>query len=356
VKANLNSGVETTTLKNGTQVKGIYIKKIGDGIIGYRLSRINYMGAKKISGLGPKAFCTIDDDKVLADYHSILIPKAIEYSAGLLDYFFRGRFGCVLITRNSQSQQWTITVQNVSGEAFSGGTFTVLTEDISGNRAQILQSPLTGTLADGASIQMTLPSSLTPDTKCIVVYKGTVGLTGGTASDPVDAGIAIVAKKFALTTAPDWSQMSWDTADIGGGASASGFASSETVQFHLVGTADNSSTAYARVHGSLCYTGPGATCKVRINVAYSDNSDFAVMVVQDANIKFSIVGASQLVMGENEFQFQISGGVNSIIEVGGIVDNTIFAPPWNMGLGNAGNPEQEILPGTISVSLTLSNQ
>ncbi len=40
-------------------------------------------------GAGP--VLTIDDPEVKKNYHDILIPKAVQYSAGLLDYFFRGR-------------------------------------------------------------------------------------------------------------------------------------------------------------------------------------------------------------------------------------------------------------------------
>lgn len=95
VRANPALGLHTFRLENGREVRGIYITKVADGVRDYFLSRINYLGARRFRGLAGPAFCTINDPVVLRDYHNWMIPKAIEYSAGLLDYFFRGRLFCV---------------------------------------------------------------------------------------------------------------------------------------------------------------------------------------------------------------------------------------------------------------------
>ncbi|MFO1511519.1 MAG: hypothetical protein U1F83_01165 [Verrucomicrobiota bacterium] len=197
VKADPNIGLDTYTLKNGNEAKGIYIKKNGDGITGIYLSRINYLGAKKFSGLSAKAFCTIDDPNVLYDYHSILIPKAIDYSAGLLDYFFRGGIS-VTITGDSQSV-WTITVQNTSGDTFKGGTFSVLEELLNnGNRTQVQQITLGAneTVLHGGTKDITMTSAVTANAKYTVVYKGTIGFSNGSVHDSVDENIAVAAKQF----------------------------------------------------------------------------------------------------------------------------------------------------------------
>jgi hypothetical protein len=75
-----------------------------------------------------------DDPDVMASYHSILIPKAIAYSAGLLNYYFRGRLQIICSTTNGQTCEFT--AMNVSPQAFSGGVFRVFSDDSSGNRTE----------------------------------------------------------------------------------------------------------------------------------------------------------------------------------------------------------------------------
>ncbi len=165
------------------------------------------MNMGKMGTLPGPAAVTINDPNVLQDYHSILIPKAIEYSAGILDYFFRGQLEVVDVVWDDQltPPQYTITILNKSGQELSAGHFMVLSEDASGNRTAVTPSPgvpLTQTVADNATWQFNIPGpEATTPTKSILVYKGTIGLNGSNPnnpSDPVDADIAIAAKQFAL--------------------------------------------------------------------------------------------------------------------------------------------------------------
>src|SRR5262249_16047465 len=82
VKNNPSLCTEPMTLRNLFQGRAIYIKKNRDGITVNHHTRMNYLGAKGFANRGTKPPYTIRDDKVLADYHAILIPKAVEYSAG----------------------------------------------------------------------------------------------------------------------------------------------------------------------------------------------------------------------------------------------------------------------------------
>ena len=160
---------------------------------------------------------TINDPEVLQDYHDIMIPKAIEYSAGILDYFFRGKLEVVSVVWNST--QYTITVRNQSGqELVTGGKFTVWKDD-AGNRSPVGSVvTLNQNVADGTTWQFNFPGpQVTTTTKFIVVYQGTIGLTGGQASDPVDQNIAIAAKQFTVgpgilcpaNSAPTIDQLVW---------------------------------------------------------------------------------------------------------------------------------------------------
>jgi len=208
VKADPSIGLDTYTLKNGAERKGIYVRKNGDGISVNHLSRINYLGAKKFSGLSAKAFCTIDDPNVLYDYHDKLIPKASEYSAGILDYFFRGKLEVVSVVWDGS--QYTITVRNQSGqELANGGKFFVLKDDSAGNRSFVTSQngvALTQNVLDGNTWQFNFPGpEVTTSTKFIMVYQGSIGLNGGNAndpSDPVDANIAIAARNFTISPPP----------------------------------------------------------------------------------------------------------------------------------------------------------
>jgi hypothetical protein len=146
------------------------------------------------------AEATCDDPDVLEDYHGILIPEAVSYTAGLMDYFFRGQLA---VYASYSSGTYTLEVTNTSGagQTFQGGSFRLFYDDINGNRTEMTAS-LTiaytpnSTLANGVSIQGSFPDPGAKAVQFILVYQGTIGVTGGEASDPIDAGYAIAAAKF----------------------------------------------------------------------------------------------------------------------------------------------------------------
>lgn len=186
------------TYRDGTSGTHVYIRKNADGVSIPHHSRLTYLQTVRMAngGLGREFKTTIDDSLVLDDYHAILIPKAIKYSAGLLEYFFRGRID-VTITGDSQSE-WTITVQNASGDTFKGGTLTVLEELPNGNRTQVQQAALGAneTVLHGGTKEILITSAVTANAKYIVVYKGTIGFSDNSVHDAVDANRAIAAKSF----------------------------------------------------------------------------------------------------------------------------------------------------------------
>jgi len=70
------------------------------------------------------------DSDCFADQAQILIPRAIAYSAGLLDYFFRGRLEireAVPVLKDHNIQMMMITVRNTTPteESLTGGIFTL---------------------------------------------------------------------------------------------------------------------------------------------------------------------------------------------------------------------------------------
>ncbi len=64
--------------------------------------------------------------------HPFLIPRAVGYSAGLIDYFFRGKIDMVPIADSCCS----FNIQNLTDEYMSG-TFSVYYDDVDGNRRAV---------------------------------------------------------------------------------------------------------------------------------------------------------------------------------------------------------------------------
>lgn len=196
VKANPAAHITNLGTIEGIPVtgNGIYLKKTGDGVTYDHIARVNYLGAKLPSAdLKGTPYCTIKDDNVLYDYHDKLIPKAVEYSAGLLDYFFRGRL--------EVSDGYVL---NISGQslAFSGGAFYFYKEDSAGIRTLVHTIPLTTVLNSGDGIPITIPetpNSWVSTDQIVVVYKGNIGIgSGGTPNDPVDTDVAIAVLRYSV--------------------------------------------------------------------------------------------------------------------------------------------------------------
>lgn len=198
---NLPSGMQPLILRNGYKGTNIYLNKTGDGVTYPDISRFTYFGAKFPSF----GMMTINDANVLSNYHNEFIPKAVEYGAGLLDYFFRGTLG-VAVTNNNDGT-YSLTITNISSQDFSGGSFHLFYDDADGVRTELTGddfdiSGYSGALAPGEATE----SFFTPNANAVnytLVYQGTVGTTSGSASDPADAGIAIAANSFPACHVPN---------------------------------------------------------------------------------------------------------------------------------------------------------
>jgi hypothetical protein len=183
--------VDSVTLKNGNVVNRYYLPKTGDGIQVNHFSTVSWFGAKFPNKIF-RAATSIRDDNVLKDYHYAFIPKAVKYSAGLLDYFFRGTMNVSIIGTNAL--QITNLIVNTSSQPFSGGQFHLFYDDINGVRTEITNfiNGYTGMLATNDSFMavFTQITNITV-THYLYVYQGNVGTT-----DPVDANIAIAVQNF----------------------------------------------------------------------------------------------------------------------------------------------------------------
>jgi hypothetical protein len=189
---------EEATYRDGSVGTHVYIRKIADGIAVPHHSKLTYLHSWTFysNPRGGLRDTTINDPLVLDDYHAILLPKAVKYSGGLLDYFFRGKLE---VTFTSDPSNYHVHVVNKSGQQLKGGSFQLFCDDAVGNRSLVtcpaLTAAYTGGLADNASFDFDFARAQGA-TQFIVVYKGTIGVSGSSAIDPVDEGIAIASAIF----------------------------------------------------------------------------------------------------------------------------------------------------------------
>lgn len=185
----------------------IFLRKERAGVKTDRHAVLNYstLVARKL-GID-RASVTINAPSVIEELHRLTLPRAISYSSGVIDYFFRGSIN-VLSGRDSLGQQ-VITVTNNSGQTMRGGQFLLFSEDAAKNRAlgPVVSAYLeTGELWTSASalptgeaitLRFSMPASM--PTNAVLIYKGTIGTTeSGAASDPEDADLAIATKALTI--------------------------------------------------------------------------------------------------------------------------------------------------------------
>ena len=201
---NLADSVDAIELRNHKEGNRLRIRKAGAGIIVTNHSALNYLAVKNTPKLGNaqmQVTLTLHDDKVLQEYHEKLIPKAVEYSAGILDYFFRGT---MTLSVSGDDLGSLLTVSNSSSQDFHGGAFFILIET-NGFRTLVQSNALNGLLPSGGSIELTYAGAAT--NQYLVFYQGTIGWTNNEAMDPVDAAIAVAISfppPITVTANPLW--------------------------------------------------------------------------------------------------------------------------------------------------------
>ncbi len=95
------------------------------------------------------------DDRVYEDYAAQLIPRAVGYSAGLLNYFFRSNFDFKIDVNGNDPGQRLLTISippDLSAETMDG-TFTLYAEDAGGLRSPVPGASITTALGRGAFAQ-----------------------------------------------------------------------------------------------------------------------------------------------------------------------------------------------------------
>lgn len=208
VKRNPSNFIRPVILADGSLVKRIVISKTKDGVPVNNHSVTEYFLGRGFLPLLPNIFynVSIDANLVVQEYLDILLPRAVSYSAGLLDYFFRGRMEVEPSTTPEGNVKLTIT--NISGDqqAFEGGNFSLLWDDETGYRTFLpIQVNWDGSLDNGQSITAEFQPPRSDVASYMLFYQGTIG---GDQTAP-----SIAAKKFSfnsLFVTMNWSPLGSD--------------------------------------------------------------------------------------------------------------------------------------------------
>lgn len=133
----------------------------------------------------------VENTEVYRDHHKVLLPRAVAFSAGLINHFFRGRLS---IEADGRPNYWKVI--NTGKEAMDG-TFVVYSEDEFGWRRQIFDSATRASVMPGASttLYFTPPSGTK---KLVAVFHGRIGEEGEASGGTYFA----VAGKIVPYTAP----------------------------------------------------------------------------------------------------------------------------------------------------------
>ncbi len=188
------SGEPAQVLAEDGQIYEVpYIIKTRGAFAGSKLAQVGYFGDLLFSFPDEIRYLAfLIDDEVAKENAQILVPQAVGYSAGLLNYFFRGE----LDTQADGSDGILIT--NLSTEDMNG-TFELYYDSTDGTRKQALGAAWTFPLAAGdTSNHLTYipPTDAERPGEYILVFQGTLGAELG----------AVVGKIVQLSTVwiEDW--------------------------------------------------------------------------------------------------------------------------------------------------------
>ncbi len=124
------------------------------------------------------------DEKVHEDYARLLLPRAVGYSAALLDYFFRGRLDVDLVNpQPNDPSLFQLIGTNASDDTLVDGTLTLYADNAAGLRSMVetFGSMAMTKVASGGTVSSAAFQPPENAERFMAVYQGTLGLE---AKDP----------------------------------------------------------------------------------------------------------------------------------------------------------------------------
>jgi hypothetical protein len=130
---------ENLTAEDGVEDAAAWISKVRDGERVTHFLKPTYLALDLYDQIGPGEFfyrLFYRDEKCHEDYVKSLIPRAAEYSVGLLDYFFRGEFD-IDQTRSFPNGDIEVKMTNLSKDTLTKGYLEIYYDNDKGNRVKI---------------------------------------------------------------------------------------------------------------------------------------------------------------------------------------------------------------------------
>ncbi|MCC7201612.1 MAG: hypothetical protein IT393_02960, partial [Nitrospirae bacterium] len=116
------------------------------------------------------------DDNIYKDYASLLLPRAVGYSAALIDYFFRGELDFMVDEGDRVDGVKGVRVTNLSDEEMDG-TFSLYYDATDGNRHLLGSwSLLIAPQGTSPTLSFTFPNNNIEYHRYILVFRGRMGL------------------------------------------------------------------------------------------------------------------------------------------------------------------------------------
>ena len=170
---------ELADAEDGKLDRRIYVKKIfGEPLD--RLASFSYISFDCIKKGHYEFSPYVLDDKVYEEYASKLLPRAVGYSAGLLEYFFRGKLDFKQ-SGTKPNGDIEITITNSSDEPLVEGVLKLYYDNDQGERKEVtltpsavINIPKTGTFVTTFSS----PPGFNPE-KIMLLYDGQLGKEKG---------------------------------------------------------------------------------------------------------------------------------------------------------------------------------
>jgi hypothetical protein len=199
-----NDETVTTTNADGDTIQGLVTfcaNSFVDPVTGVletnpRMTTYSLLGrdaaAKGINGAGIFTLNALN----AVEIGRLAIPRAVGYSAALLEYFFRGKLEFDVRPDPSNVAQLELTFSNRSAEAMTG-TFTLYTEDKSGKRIPVPGASVTGVTLAGVPTANPGAPGIDPGLPGLVP-----DVPGGSPSGPI-IGSTPASQDYRLTFTPD---------------------------------------------------------------------------------------------------------------------------------------------------------
>jgi hypothetical protein len=170
------------------RIRAYYKKAPGDGVeVDPVLAECVLDELAVSEGLSVSRIGTCTDENVWAQVAQVMLPRAIGYAGGVLDYFFRGRLDLAI-----DAAQLELRVTNRSDEAIGPGTLSIYCDDPNGNRVKLDEMTVTQEVQAGAEFPR-IPFSFPAGTlRCVLVFEGKLG----------EEADAIIGKVFQLGIRP----------------------------------------------------------------------------------------------------------------------------------------------------------